>query len=384
MCTHKPQLVMENSMSKSLIVATILLSSLSTATYAQQSSICSNPLQRVCEDTAVENAKRTVEIKRLRTEIANEASKNAAPRIEEMKKKVSKIHFIKRAIQSYKIRNQEIMNSAKKRIGGLEEAVTNKENIARLKGLMKQAIDESQFDLVTKVKMKSTMDSITIGNFGDFIERTNLDDNILAQLMSNACGSDGMVENAFATTLGNERYVLICPGFLISASQTKNPTERMNSILHAISHEMGHHIDNSQLGNEVYKPYLSCLANNYVDQFKRTEDDAKFCKKNEKDPAACNMKVTVSHAGELVADAWGLKVLNIHSRTNALSFAETDSFLTENWTKLCGTGDEGIHPTGDFRIGILLGNDPGINDYMSCGNAPKVRPSCTLEGEVRI
>jgi len=370
-------------MSKSLIVATALLSTLSFAGYAQESSVCADPIKRVCKDTAGETILRRAKIKSLKDEIAVEANKNAAPRIEEMKKKISKLRFIKRAIESYKIRNQEIMNSAKKRVGGIEQVVTNKENVARLKRLMKQAIDDSQFDASTKANMKAIQDSIVIGNFGDFIERTNLDDNILSQLMMNACGSDGMVENAFATTLGSDRYVLICPGFLISMSQETDPSEQLNGILLAISHEMGHHIDNSKLGNEVYKPYLGCLANNYSDTFNRTKDDDKFCKKNEKDPAACKMQVTISHAGELVADAWGMKVLNIHTREESYSSVETDKFLANNWNKLCGTGDEGIHPTGDFRIGTILGNDPGLNEYLGCGQA-KEKPSCTLEGEVRI
>lgn len=233
--------------------------------------------------------------------------------------------------------------------------------------------------------MKSIIDSIIIGNFGDFLERTGMEDNVLAQLLNNACGSDGMVANAFATTLGNDKYVLICPGFLITMSQTPDMRERFESILLAISHEMGHHLDNSKLGNELYKPFLGCLAENYVDKFNSTDDDKKFCKKNEKDPAACKMKVVVSHAGELIADAWGIKVLNIHARKQNYSFAETDTLLTSSWANLCGTGDEGIHPSGDFRIGTSLRTNPGINEYLACNNAGmNNKPACTFEGAVNF
>src|SRR4051812_30090734 len=131
----------------------------------------------------------------------------SAPRIEEMKKRISKFRIIKRAIEVYKIRNQEIMSAARKRVAGIEEVVTSKENVALLKDYMKQAISESGFDGGTKSTMKSTIDSIVIGNFGDFIDRTNLDENFLAQLMMNACGSDGLVSNAFATTLEDQKYV---------------------------------------------------------------------------------------------------------------------------------------------------------------------------------
>ena len=74
-------------MSKSLIVATALLSTLSFAGYAQESSVCADPIKRVCKDTAGETILRRAKIKSLKDEIAVEANKNAAPRIEEMKKK---------------------------------------------------------------------------------------------------------------------------------------------------------------------------------------------------------------------------------------------------------------------------------------------------------
>jgi hypothetical protein len=249
---------------------------------------------------------------------------------------------------------------------------------------MNQAIDESRFDAATKTKFKEIQSTIVIGNFADFLERTNLENNFLAQLLSNACGSDGLVDNAFATTLGDQKYVLICPGFLITLSQDANPSERFNSILHAISHEMGHHIDNGKVGNEVYSPYLSCLADNYSDGFKRTEDDTKFCKKNEKDVAACNNKVVLSHAGELIADAWGIKVTEIHSRKENYSFAESDSMLVSSWNKLCGTGDEGIHPSGDFRIGTLMRVNPEISNLLACNNNTITRPACTLSGAMKL
>lgn len=372
-------------MSKSIVIAGALLTTLSFATYAQDSSVCSDPLQRICKDTELQRAQRNIYVNRLKSEIAKEASVRAAPRIEEMKKNISKLRFIKRAIEGYKIRNQEIMSAAKKRIVGIEEVVTNKESVALIKDYMNQAIDQSRFDLATKMTMKSIVRSTIVGNFGDFIERTNMDDNILAQLMSNACGSDGLIDNAFATTLGKDRYVLICPGFLITLTQTADLTERFNSILQAIAHEMGHHIDNSQLGNDLYNPYLTCLANNYSGNFNRTKEDDKFCKKNEKDPAACKMQVTISHAGELIADAWGIKVLNLHARKQNYSFAETDLLLTNSWTKLCGSGDEGIHPSGDFRIGTLLRTDPDITQYLACDNASAgAQTACTFDGEISI
>lgn len=382
--------------SKTLVLACALTAaSFSFNAFSQDSAVCADPIKTICTDTQAQRAQRDVYVEKLKAEIATEANKNAAPRIAEMKKKYGPLHFIKRAIESYKIRNQEIMRSAKKRVGDVESVVTNPKNVLMLKNYMKQAIDESRFDQVTKANFKSTMDSIVIGNFGDFLERTGLEDNVLAQLLSNACGSDGMVANAFATTIKNDKYVLICPGFMITLTQTSDPQERMNTILHAISHEMGHHIDNGVVGNELYQPYISCLSENYSDRFNKTEDDAKFCKKTAKSQEECNTQVTITHAGELIADQWGIKVTTIHARANGYSIAQADKMLTNTWSALCPsareiadpvkyTSDEGIHPTGAFRIGTLMRVNPDISDYLSCNNSQVTKPACTLDGAVNL
>ena len=369
-----------------LAVCTVAaISTLSFSAFAAGDSVCSDPLQRICKDTEVQRKERDVFVNNLKKEISDEASKNAAPRIDEMKKKISSFHFIKRFIQTVKIRNQEIMNSAKKRIGGFESVVTNDENVNKIKEYMYQAIDTSKFDDFTKTNFKAVIKSVVVGNFADFIEKTNLDDNVLAQLLNNACGSDGLVDNAFATTLGSERYVLICPGFLITLNQTASDNDRFNSILQAISHEMGHHIDNSKVGNELYAPYLSCLSKNYADKFARNKTDDKFCKQKNQDPLKCNDQVTMSHSHELIADQWGIKVTAIHARTQLYSAADADQMLTDSWAKLCGSGDEGTHPNGDFRIGSLMRKNPNITQYLGCNaSETDAKPACTFDGEIAM
>lgn len=344
-------------------------------------SVCTDPLQRICKDTLAQSKERDVFVAKLKNEISKEASLKSAPRIEEMKKKVKPYRFIKRFLESTKIRNQEIMASAKKRIGGFEAVVTNPENVSKMKNYMYQAIDNSNIDMASKANFKGIVQSIVVGNFSDFLERTDLEDNVLAQLLSNACGSDGLVDNAFATNLKGDRYVLICPGFLITLNQTTNEADRFNSILHAISHEMGHHIDNGKVGNEIYAPYLSCLTDNYSDKFNKTKEDEKFCKNNAKEPAKCNNKVVLSHAGELIADQWGIAVTALHAKSESYSFEEADQMLTDSWVKLCGTGDEGIHPSGDFRIGTLMRKNPSITNFLSClSTDTDTKPACTFSG----
>jgi hypothetical protein len=364
----------------------VLACAVTTATFSfnasANSSVCADPLAKICTETYPQRVVRDAAIQNLKYEISQEANKNAAPRIEEMKKEVSKWRFIRRAIRSYKITNQEIMASAKKRISGFETAVTSPENIALLKKYMKQAIDESKFDQVTKNNFKSTIDSIIIGNFNDFLDRLNLEDDAkLTDILMNPCGSDGLVSNAFATTLNKDKYVLICPGFLLTLSGSSSPEEKLNTVLLSISHEMGHHIDNSKVGKEIYKPYLSCLANNYADQLNKSKDDAKFCKKN---PAECNYKVVESHAGEIIADTWGAKVVNIHARTQGYSSGETETLVVDTLNQLCGSGDEGTHPTGDFRMTTLLRMNTDLMSTLACGQEAAVKTVCSIEGSANF
>lgn len=376
-------------LNRKTLLAACTLATLSTLSFqavaASSASVCSDPLQRICKDTIAQRNQRDLYVSQLKKEISAEASTRSAPRIEQMKKNVKPYRFIKRFLESTKIRNQEIMASAKQRIGGFEAVVTNTENVSKIKNYMYQAIDGSQFDSSTKAGFKSIIKSIVVGNFSDFLERSDLEDNVLAQMLGNACGSDGLIDNAFATTLKGDRYVLICPGFLITLNQTASEGERFNSILQAISHEMGHHIDNSKVGNEFYAPYLRCLADNYSDRFNKTKEDDKFCKANVKEPAKCNIQVALSHAGELIADQWGIAVTALHASAESYSTAEADQMLTDSWAKLCGTGDEGIHPTGDFRIGTLMRKNPGIVNYLSClSTETDTRPACTFNGASAI
>lgn len=368
-----------------MLLCTLAVTTFSYSAFSQESSVCADPLQKICKETEGLRSQREGYVNQLKAEIGKEASANAAPRIADMKSKVSKFKLIKRMIETYKINNQEIMKAAKKRVVGLESVVTNPETVALLRGYMDQAISESHFDEATKVGLKGIMAQVIIGNFADFLEKTGLEESALGQLLNNPCGSDGLVDNAFATEINKQKYVLICPGFLVTLTQTPDLRERFNSILHAISHEMGHHIDNSKVGNQLYAPFLICLAQNHADRFNLTKEDEKFCKKNTDKPGACAVQTTISHAGELIADAWGIKVLNIHARKQGYSFQETNSLLTDSWSKLCGTGDEGIHPSGDFRIGTLLRMDPDMSSYLACDNsAINSKPACTLEGAVNI
>lgn len=356
----------------------------SWATFAS-TSICDNPLQNICTETKTQRAERDIEIQKLKQEINSEASKNAASRIDEMKKHISILHPLKRIIQSFKIRNQETMKSTKLRIGDLDKGIMSAENVTKLKNYMYQAIDETNFDSLTKSKFKDIIETIQIGNFADYIEKSGLEDNALAQYIGGVCGTDGLIDNTYATTVKGNRYVLVCPGFLITLSKSASEKEQFDSVLHAIANAMGHFIDNSNFGEKIFMPYLKCIADNYIDRFNKSEEDKIICERDavKKTPGACADKVILSHARDLIADQWGIKVAGIHARSENYSVSDSETMLTLSWANICGSIDEGFHPTGDFRIGTLMRLNPSIVNILSCGNrAENLKPACTFDGAV--
>lgn len=377
---------MLNSYKSILITSAIFVVTIlnSNARENSSESVCSNPLQRICADTSSQRYERNLYINDLKEEISREAKNNSRLRIAEMKKKIKPIHFFKRLKYSILIRNQEIMASAKRRIVGFESSVTSVENISKIKNYMYQAIDNSNITTFAKNDFKNIIQSVVVGNFSDFIERENLENNITAQRLENICGTDGLIDNAFSTTLNGDRYVLICPGFLITLSQTASDSDRFNNMLHTLAHEMGHHIDNSNYVNkDVYAPYLNCMSKNYSNYFQRTIEDIKFCnvKSNSKD--ACSRKITLSHSRELIADEWGVAVSALHIKTQNYSVFEADQMLTDSWAKLCGASDEGIHPTTNFRIENILRKNSEIVNILSClNNESNIIPGCSFAGEI--
>ena len=279
--------------------------------------------------------------------------------------------------------NQKIQ-SGKSIVNEMYKLISNPKNVSMFKNYMLQAIDESNFEESIRTKFKTTINSVIIGNYSEFYESDDPRFKLLKAGISAVCGIDGMEINAFSETIYNSKYVFFCPGFLIDLSQISNEQDRLNSFLHMMSHELGHHIDTKLTGEKVYMPYLSCLSNNYNDQFKRTASDEAYCKQATTSQDDCNMQVTRSHAKELIADQWAIKVLAIHARTQQYSNTQTDLLLKNNFLNICNTVTEGIHPTGDFRIEKLLRINPEISNYLSCNNADIKRPACTFDGAINI
>ena len=369
---------------KVLFIGLFSIFILNSKVFSSESKFCANPFKTICSDTKLQMTSTNDSIKRLKDQIYKEAVKNAKPKIDKLEKQYTDMWYRKDRDQlRYIILNQEIMKSANSKISGLETLITNMKSISIIKNYMKLAIDESNFKESTRKAFRKTIDSVMIGSFKDYnIKNGNKYD--LTKLKNSPCGVDGMEVNAFSTTILNQKYVLICPGLLINYGKNGNEQERLSNILFAITHEIGHHIERSDAGAEVFIPYISCIVDHYSGGLNRSLSDVSFCSKIARNDKECRIQVTVSHSSELIADQWAIQALAIYARTNRYSVAQTDSLLTNNYIKLCGRTDQGIHPSDKFRMESLLRINPEISDYLSCDNSKVKKPACTFDGEVII
>ncbi len=192
------------------------------------------------------------------------------------------------------------------------------------------------------------------------------------------CGLDGMADNAFARQVENSKYLIVCPGLLMTAAGGGNDIfSNTVNMLQVLGHEMGHHIDFA-FKTEFYNNYLTCLGNHYSNELLDPLLNPEIGTNYQKLAAPENTMVRkmISHGREITADYWGTKTVAqyLYQIAKISNFTMNLEVLKQSHEYLCGTGDEGIHPTGDYRIGHLLRYDSDISQIMGC--APQSH--CTL------
>ena len=96
----------------------------------------------------------------------------------------------------------------------------------------------------------------------DFMERTKVTSSYFKQLWRAHCGMDGMTVNAFATTAGWKKYVLVCPGLLVKLNSLRNSQELTNEIFLILSHEIAHHFDSGKFKKHM-SPWQPATKRNW-------------------------------------------------------------------------------------------------------------------------
>jgi hypothetical protein len=358
---------------KSFVVLVICLASFHV--FAQTSSLCSDSFQRICKDTEAEKKADEISHFKLIDEITTEANINAAPKLLEAKNSITEAEVNKRAVALFKAKYHELIKSTKARLGDFESVISSVDNANKIKEYMYLIINKNNFDIKMKAKLKETVRGITVKTFTDFIEEPGRTNNFLGKFVRN-CGPTGFRPGAFAAfTPEGEKYVIVCPTFSILLRKVSTEQERFNTVIHVIAHEMAHHLDNSEVGVEIYNPYLKCVADNYADKLS-INITGKKCRANS---VPCKTNITLKHAGELIADQWAAEVVALHLKTEHSSYFDAETLIVDSMTNLCKSKDEGIHPDGAFRIESIIKTNTNINEALGCTET-KTKPSCTFAG----
>jgi hypothetical protein len=198
------------------------------------------------------------------------------------------------------------------------------------------------------------------------------------------CGPDGMEINAFATVVNDERVVYLCPGWVIASTDPDDPEGRIEDLNHLLGHELGHHLDFSTEFGSVYAKQFICLSENYGAACEgRVNPNPNApgnggCLNDAREGTYPAARIGV-HSREITADYWGVQSLIEELR--GVSPYKYLKVMQENWGTLCCTDDEGSHPSGRYRIEVMLRWDPEIHRMMGCQvPASGATIGCTLDG----
>lgn len=359
----------ERKMKKQFLILSIFtLFAIPSVEKTEASELCGNVKKFICKETKEERYDVERESIALTHKILKEKEANT-------KKSLKQENGNKLTIE-----RRELIKAIDKYLLDLENQVINQENINAVKSSLVGAIENSHFNEVTKTSMKKRIEEVQVLHFSQFLTTPALKENLI-QHGFKICGPAGLKSNATAIATGNKYYVLICPGYLLGL-KNMNPREQLETVFQMLSHEMGHHIGKTYYPAE-YGNFFSCVAENYASDLSATKEDRIFCLKNSKE--RCNQKIAQSHGSELVADMWAIMGTAHYMKTNSYSTEEVQLGLKRTWAQFCSTRDEGIHPSGNFRIEHLLRKDQQINDLLLCGNEHiKKKVSCSFYGKINI
>ncbi len=270
-------------------------------------------------------------------------------------------------------------------------------NIGKIKGYLYQAIDQNyplgRFgDLTTNLELKKTIQSIQVMSREDILlmQASDPRNPDLATLQASyadphACGELGLSDNAFALPVlpSGKRYVIVCPGMVMGALKGgMDPVANFRNVLQGVAHEMGHHIDSLRYPG-LYSKFSQCLATSHADGLVIGPKSSLGLKMGiYKDQRIVNSHKAEEHLFESAADYWATEAIVQYLNNEAPNLTMRDrlNVLREAYGALCGTGDEGVHPDGKFRLEVLLRSSATMNIVMGCKGFPNGKPACSLAG----
>lgn len=193
------------------------------------------------------------------------------------------------------------------------------------------AIEEaSDISPAIKERMHNILNETRIVAFQNNVEDNTLEDlHVLYKLCTKS-----FEDNAFATTIKKRKVVVICPGEMIGSIEFGNDFTaasnlKLMPLMVTLGHELSHHFDYRHYPS-AYKQIYQEMSG-YRDHFKKPVE---------------------KYMAEITADAWGLKVAEIVMKKIGNPMTKSMMYAG-GLNDLCGSEDDGFHPSGEFRIEIL-------------------------------
>jgi len=174
--------------------------------------------------------------------------------------------------------------------------------------------------------------------------------NELEEEFIEACGARGFKYNAVVTRKRNpfKQILIICPGIYEAIdNSTIDINDSIANFLFTLSHELAHVIDiTTPLVNS--HEFLKCLKN------KRKKDNS-MSEYN---------KWVLSKFDEILADQWAVKTLNLFLKDKL--YEDRLKYIVRSASVICGAKEDSTHPSAEWRISNILGNNQEIRKTLGC------------------
>lgn len=261
---------------------------------------------------------------------------------------------------------------------GSGEQLLESFKFSKIQNYLRLGIKERIQDRIVAEKMLRILEQVELVDVNSVLNLKNsLVDQRLRDNYYDACGHDGLDDNAFAfewqvgPRKGVRRVVVLCAGAIVASMMAaEEPSGRSLPIwvtlLMTIGHEIGHHFDaqNSELRG-AYNQVLNCVKQQSGNSFKSHQSNL---------PAE---KIFYDHVGEITADSWGAEAVAQYLKEyRRLSNLEIGSILKISMADLCAGEDDGVHPSGEFRMDYIR-DHTSLFDLLECSSI-QTKFGCSL------
>lgn len=164
------------------------------------------------------------------------------------------------------------------------------------------------------------------------------------------------------------KYLVVCPGLVVASLGSGADDEgNFRNLIFVLAHEWGHHIDSADFST-VYSGFNSCLKKDFADGLKLPNVVSEILASTQLGPEWTRQRKVDVHMREMVADFWGVQAMVEYFSRAGLNQTPSErlEFLREAYGAICGSPDDGTHPSAEFRINVLLRRNAAMAPALGC------------------